>query len=299
MMDLQSHAHESLETRVSRILGDTVVRARTLTGGKMGEVVRMEFDGREPVVVKSASPDARLSLEADMLHHLRGTETVPVPEVIHGSDDLLILEEVPGEHLKPAAEPHLGGLLASLHGVTADAYGFGAPTLNGRIVLDSPWTSSWVEFYRQHRLKFAMDLATDHQPLPEEVVTDLNRIMDQMRNLLREPDQPSLLHGDLWTANVLSMGDRVTGLIDPSACYGDPEIELAYVDAWRSFGKGFWEAYSLSRPIDEGFYRVRRHVYALYPLLMHVYYFGDRFLDQLDETIEAIAPYMSTQRAVP
>lgn len=298
-MDREPLTYESLETRVSRMLEDTVVRARTLSGGKMGDVVRIEFAGREPVVAKSSSPDAQLTLEADMLRHLREKGPVPVPQVIAATDDLLILEEIPGEHLQPAAEPHLGILLASLHDVTSDAYGFGAPTLNGRIVLQSPWMSSWIDFYRQHRLQFSMDLAAEFQPLPDGIATDLHRIIHQIDRLLREPAQPSLLHGDLWTANVLSMGDRVTGLIDPSTCYGDPEIELAYVDAWKSFGKGFWDAYTVSRPIDDEFYRVRRHVYALYPLLMHVYYFGERFLPQLGQTIDAIAPRMTHQWSMP
>ena len=92
--------------------------------------------------------------------------------------------------------------------------------------------------------------------------------------------------------NVLSLGDRVTAFLDPSACYGDPELELAYVDAWQSFGQAFWDAYTAVRPIDAGFQRVRRHVYALYPLLMHVYYFGDRFLPKLSETLAAIRLHM-------
>ncbi|HYH12154.1 MAG TPA: fructosamine kinase family protein [Thermomicrobiales bacterium] len=291
-MDHAARSYESLETRVGRIIGDTVTRSRTLTGGKMGDVVQIAFESHAPVVAKSASPYARLALEAHMLRHLRDAGTIPVPEVLFASDDLLILEHMPGVHLQPSAEPHCGSLLAKLHNVTGDAYGFDSPTLNGRIVLSSPWTESWVEFYRRHRLGFALDLADEYQQLPGDLRDALDRILDCLPRLIREPEYPSLIHGDLWAANVLSDGDRVTAFLDPSACYGDPEIELAYVDAWNSFGQGFWDAYTESRPVDAGFYRVRRHVYALYPLLMHVYYFGDRFLPRLRETIAAIVPHM-------
>lgn len=291
-MDHAPSPHESLETRVGRIIGDTVTRSRTLSGGMIGDVVRIAFASHAPVVAKSTSPDARLTLEANMLRHLRDTGTIPVPKVLHASDDLLLLEYMPGVHLQPAAEAHCGELLAELHNVTGDAHGFDRSTLNGRIVLSSPWTESWIEFYGEHRLRFALELADEHQQLPDEIRYAIQCILERLPRLIREPERPSLLHGDLWAANVLSDGDRVTAFLDPSACYGDPEIELAYVAAWDSFGKGFWDTYTSLRPLDDGFHRVRRHVYALYPVLMHVYYFGDRFLPKLRGTIAAIQPHM-------
>jgi fructosamine-3-kinase len=285
-------AHETLETRVSRLVGETVVKSRTLAGGLMGDVVRMTLAGGTSYVVKSAGIDAHMRIEAEMLRHLRDSGAVPVPEVVHAEEDLLVMEWIEGEHLRPEAEPHCGTLLAALHDVSGMAHGFGGVTLNGRIVLESPWMDSWVAFYAEHRLRFSLKLADAVRPLPPELRYDVYTVLDRIGDVLREPERPSLLHGDLWAANVLSIGDRVTAFLDPSACYGDPELELAYVDAWQSFGPGFWDAYTAIRPIDEGFHRVRRHVYALYPLLMHVYYFGDRFLPRLSETLAAIRRQM-------
>lgn len=291
-MDHPEPSHPSLETRVGRILGDTVMRSRTLTGGKMGDVVRIDLERTGTVVAKSTTRDARLTLEAGMLRYLRASGAIPVPEVLHAEDDLLVLEFIDGVHLRPEAEAHCGELIAGLHDIGGEAHGFGAETLNGRIVLPSPWSGSWVRFYREHRLQFATTLVDRYSPLPPGLRRDLDRVVSRIDRLLREPERPSLLHGDLWAANVLSLGDRVTAFLDPSACYGDPEIELAYVDAWDSFGRDFWDAYSASRPIEDGFHQVRKHVYALYPLLMHVYYFGDRFLPKLGGTLAAIRPHL-------
>lgn len=291
-MHTRTTTDESLETRVSRILGDTVVRARTLSGGMISDVVRIELSNHAPVVAKYATPDSRLTLEARMLDHLKDTRTIPVPDVHHAEDDLLVLQALPGEHMGPAAEAHCATLLALLHGVTADACGFGGPTLNGRVELNSPWASSWIEFFRDHRLRFSMELAIAHGQLPDEFRHDLELVSERTDHLLREPEQPSLMHGDLWAANVLAIGDQVTGFIDPSACYGDPELELAYVATFGSFGPAFWDAYADILPIDPGFDQVRRHVYALYPLLMHVYYFGKRFLSNLSETLTSLRPYL-------
>lgn len=288
MLQSETLIHESLESRVSRILDDTVVRARTLNGGKISEVVLIEFERHEPVVAKHAARDGQLSLEANMLRHLRDVSEVPVPTVLYHSDDLLVLEAIPGEHLGVSAEADCARLIAGLHGVTCASFGFGGPTLNGSVTLESPWSDSWIAFYRDHRLNYAMQLATDFAQLPDRYRDDLDGIAADLDRLLVEPVRPSLLHGDLWNANVLAEGDRVTAFLDPSACYGDPEMELAYVDAFNSFGSAFWTTYADSRPLPKEFWDLRRHVYALYPLLMHVYYFGARFLPNLEAAITAV-----------
>ncbi len=284
--------HETLETRVSRILGDRVVRSRTLSGGMIGDVVRMRLERLPDVVVKSGQDDAHMTIEAEMLDHLREPGRVPVPNVIHAEHDLLVMEWVEGEHLRPQAEADCGRLLADLHEVTNPQHGFGGATLNGRVLLKSPWADSWVEFFAEHRLRFSLELAGITRPLPPELVYDVDAVLERVGDLLREPDRPSLLHGDLWAANVLSVDDRVTAFLDPSTCYGDPEFELAYVDAWQSFGPDFWNAYTARRSLDEGYREIRRHIYALYPLLMHVYYFGDRFMPKLAETLATIRQRM-------
>ncbi len=268
------------------------MRARTLAGGMICDVVRIELERHMPVVAKHATPAADLSLEANMLRHLGDVSDIPVPAVLYYSDDLLVLEAMPGDHFGPAAAPHCAALVAKLHAVTNASYGFGGSTLNGRVTLESPWADRWIPFFREHRLAFAMRLAVGHDQLPKQYHADLYRIIDNLCDLLIEPRQPALLHGDLWNANVLAEGSRVTAFLDPSACYGDPELEIAYVDAFGAFGPEFMQRYQELRPLTPEFWELRRHVYALYPLLMHVYYFGDRFLPHLDRTIAQVRSHM-------
>lgn len=290
MIEPQSIPGESLEDRISEILGAPLARSRKLSGGMIGDVVQIDFDNHPSIVAKVGEPDSRLTLESNMLDHLRATETIPVPAILHAEDDLLLLELVSGSHIGPAAEADCSALLACLHGVTSEACGFGDQTLNGDVVLDSPWTSSWIEFFREHRLRFSLELAISRCKLSATMRSDLEHILDRCEHLLREPERPSLMHGDLWPGNVLAVGERVTGFIDPSTCYGDAELELAYIDAFESFGSTFWNTYTDARPIDPDFYRIRRHVYALYPLLMHIYYFGERFLPNVHATVATIKP---------
>src|SRR5690606_34952286 len=94
-----------------------------------------------------------------------------------------------------------------------------------------------------------------------------------------------LVHGDAWATNVLALDGRVTGFIDPAIYYADPEVELAYIELFGTFGAAFFEAYSEARPISAGYAEVRRDVYQLYPLLVHVALFGGSYVRGVEERV--------------
>src|SRR3712207_1778474 len=94
-------------------------------GGCIGEVYRVELADGTPLVAKvDRAGESHLEREAYMLRYLRERSELPVPEVYHGSERLLLMEFVEGSsHFSKGAERHAAELLAELHGVTADAYG--------------------------------------------------------------------------------------------------------------------------------------------------------------------------------
>ena len=273
---------------IERVTGQRVVGRERLAGGMMGVVEAVALaDGTAVVVKRMPDGAGHLALEAGMLRHLRERSELPVPDVHYVDERLLVLERLPGAPLTPAAWEHCAALLAGLHGVTAPAYGFETDTVNGTLRLPSPWTASWIAFYRDCRLLVAAEAARGNGTLPAELHARVMRLAERLETVLDEPARPSLIHGDVWSANVLADGARVTGFLDPSACYADPELELAYV-AFAGFDKPFFDAYARHRPIAPGFWERRGAVYQVYPLLLHVYYFPDRvprFLGQLDATL--------------
>ena len=101
---------------------------------------------------------------------------------------------------------------------------------------------------------------------------------EKLYELIEDPNPPALIHGDVWSANVLAKGDRITAFLDPAIYYADPEIELAFISLFDSFDRPFFDRYQEIRPIRDGFFEVRRDLYNLYPLLVHTYYFGGGYL---------------------
>jgi fructosamine-3-kinase len=268
---------------VEAYLGERLLSIRPMGGGCIGEVYRLELEDGTPLVAKvDREGESHLEREAYMLRYLRENSDLPVPEVFHGSETLLLMEFVDGSsRFSRGAERNAAGLLAALHGITWGSYGHEQDTLIGSLDQPNPPTESWVEFFRDHRLLYLARVANEAGRLPAEDLERVDRLAEQLGDYLEEPDRPSLIHGDVWSANVLAQGDRITAFLDPAIYHADPEIELSFISLFNSFGGAFFERYAEIRSITPGFFEERRDLYNLYPLLVHVYFFGGGYLDSV------------------
>ena len=268
-------------------LGERLRSVRPLGGGCIGEVYRAELDDGTPLVAKvDRGGEAHLDREAYMLRYLRERTDLPVPEVFHGSETLLLMEFVEGtSRFSREAERHGAELLAALHGITADAYGHERATLIGSLDQPNPGTASWTDFFRDNRLLYAARVAHGAGRLPDEDLERVERLAERLEEYLEEPEESSLIHGDVWSANVLAKGDRITAFLDPAIYHADPEIELSFISLFGSFGSPFFERYAEIRGIRDGFFEERRDLYNLYPLLVHVYFFGGGYLGTVRSTL--------------
>jgi fructosamine-3-kinase len=117
------------------------------------------------------------------------------------------------------------------------------------------------------------------------MLSRIERFAARLPALLEPPAFPALLHGDVWTTNVLASRGRITAFLDPAIYHGHPEVELAFVPLFSTFGHDFFDAYAALNPIRPGFFDTRRDLYNLYPLLVHVRLFGAGYLGGIDATL--------------
>lgn len=284
--DLGAQAGGDLRARVERAVGSTITAATELDGGEVGTVHRVTLaDGRRLAVKTGDTP---LGVEAAMLRYL-GTHTdLPVPAVVHAGDDFLVLEYVPGDsRITPAVERHLADLLAALHERSADGFGFHYDTLSGPLRQPNPWTDSWIEFFREFRLRHVADLAADAGHLPTAYRERVDSLAADLDAWLVEPDAPALVHGDVWTGNLVVNEDRVVAVLDPALYYGHAEYDLAYARWTDTVGEPFLDRYRDRRELAPGADR-RADVYAILPLLEHVHFFGEEYLEPLDEGLAGL-----------
>lgn len=269
---------------LAAVLDVRITDVRELSGGYVGTVYRVETaDGR---TVAAKVGDTALSLEGRMLEYLDRESSLPVPSVHFASDDLLVMEYVEGDgDWTAATERDVAEHVAALHECSADAYGFPFETISGPFSQPNPWMDSWVEFFRECRLRPFAERAYAEGELPTETLTRVRTLADRLDEWLVEPDAPALIHGDLWPGNLVVAEESLQAVLDPAIYYGHNELELAY--AATSFGESFFERYQECRGIDAGFER-RRPVYDAFHALENVRFFGRDRLDDLHELLDEL-----------
>ncbi len=275
---------------VAEALGVDVVSSRALHGGMIGSVQRVELEDGRTIVAKT-SEGSDLRVEALMLRTLAEKSPLPVPGVVHASEDLLLLTHLPGRTGVggEAAQRHLAELLAATHDVRGPAFGFERDTLLGPYRLPNDWQEDGIAFFRDRRLSWSLGLAKDSGHLNQDVADRVQRIAERLPTMRAQHEPvPVLLHGDLWSGNVLTAGDRVTGILDPAVHYGDAETELAFIDLFGGVGDAFWKRYKELRELPKAFFGWRRWFWQLVPLLIHVALFGQTYVPGLEGRLERL-----------
>jgi len=273
--------------RIEAAVGQPIQQIRPLHGGMVAEVAEAQLDDGSLVVFKLDSTGTqRLDIEGHMLKYLKEHSQLPVPDVLYSSADLLILSHITGRsQFTQVTERHAAELLASLHNQTQDAYGLAFDTLIGKLHQPNMENPQWIAFFRDMRLLHMARAAYDAHEIDQSTMVQIDQLASKLDDFLIEPSAPSLIHGDIWTTNVLADGDTITGFVDPAIYYGHSEMELAYIAWTGTFSKAFFNHYHQLRPIEDGFFEIRMAIYNLYPTLVHVRHFGGPYESMAKQTL--------------
>ena len=242
-----------------------------LGGGDVARAWQARLAGGRTVVVKQTPYDA--SFEAEGLRALAAAGA-PVPTVLAVETHLLVMDHVTG----PPDWEALGAALAGVHTHHASRFGWHRDNVIGPLPQANGWSATWGAFVVERRIAPHLDA------LPVEVAKRLTAAGDgPLPELLDEHAPPaSLVHGDLWTGNVV--GGR--WLIDPAVHYADRETDLAMLTLFGGPPGAFWHGYLDAAPLPDGWER-RRPVLQLAPLLVHVRLFGHGYVPAVIRALDA------------
>ncbi|SJN15077.1 Ribulosamine/erythrulosamine 3-kinase potentially involved in protein deglycation [Halomonas citrativorans] len=103
------------------------------------------------------------------------------------------------------------------------------------------------------------------------------------------PEAPaSLLHGDLWSGNVL-ITTRGPALIDPAVYRHYSDVDIAMLTLFGSPGSGFFDAYwEGNAPPD---WSRREALFQLCPLLNHLLLFGATYRTDIEQRVAILETY--------
>lgn len=255
------------------LLGGELCRAAPLGGGDLAEIVRITLaDGRDAVVKNGPAP----RIEAAMLEAIAAAGA-PAPKVLAVNDAALVLEVRPASGSVGDAWDDLGAVLAILHRTTGARYGWDSDYAFGPVAIDNRWSDDWPSFWAERRLLVHL------RHLPPALARRIEALAADLKNRLPAHPAASLLHGDLWSGNILADGGRVTALIDPASYYGHGEVDLAMLRLFGRPSAGFFDAYG---PLTPG-HEHRLPVYSLWPALVHFRLFGDSYRSMAERFLSA------------
>jgi fructosamine-3-kinase len=294
-MPLNGSLIERLSEQLSRHVGTSidVEASASVGGGSINDAYRLETEaGRFFVKVNSADRYPSLfEAEADGLRRLRTAGPLRVPEVIaHGEDhdeSYLLLEWVEGGLRDTGYWERLGQGLARLHQHSQAVFGLDRDNYIGHLVQRNTPERDWASFFIHQRLEPQLKLARDRRRVEGGMAFRFERLFHRLDRLLPS-EPPALLHGDLWSGNLLVDAEGRPVLIDPAVYYGHREMDLAMTRLFGGVDAALFTAYQAESPLEAG-WEERVDLCNLYPLLVHVNLFGGSYVAQVEAVLRRFA----------
>jgi len=260
--------------RVAELTGVAEDSLERLVAESVSEVLLVRRPTGSLSVAKQ-SPAA--GVEAAMLRALAGAG-LPAPMVEGEHEGVLLLEHVANDGVFSArAWADVGARIRQLHDRTGSGFGWPSDYAIGTVTFDNRETGDWPRFWGEQRLIAAASLLD--RPWRERI----ERLSARLGDLLPAAPPAALLHGDLWTGNMLVRDGELVALVDPACYYGDAEVDLAMLDLFSPPPDDFRDAYGALAPG----WRERQPVYQLFPALAHVRLWGPGYYPMVERLLAA------------
>ena len=270
-----------------------IERARPVGGGCINRAARLDTSAGRYFLKHHPSRDGRFGVEARQLEALAGAAGLRVPRPVAHRDDpgpglpaFLVMEHVDGGAREAGFDEALGRGLAELHRATAPRFGFDVDTFCGSTRQPNTWCASWVAFYRDQRLGVLLIALREGGQLSRTDARRFEALLERLPELLPDDVPPALVHGDLWSGNLMVDGGR-PALVDPAAYYGCREVELGMMTLFGGFSDRVYAAYEEAWPLDPG-WRERLPLYRLWHVANHALLFGGGYVQ---DTLRILARF--------
>ena len=281
--------HHPFTLRASAPVGGGSINEAYRLEGTDGSRYFLKLNDARHLPIPSTGLRTGFAAEVEGLNTIAATNTIRVPRPIaHGSaggQSFLVLEHL---ELNSSGDASLlGEQLAALHRCTSSRFGFPADNFIGTTPQPNGWEDNWIDFWREHRLGFQLQLAAQNgyggtlQSMGEKLSEALPAFFGSYA------PRPSLLHGDLWSGNHAFLPDGTSAIFDPATYYGDRECDIAMTELFGGYPAGFYAAYRAVYPLDGG-YAARRDLYNLYHILNHANLFGGGYARQAEQMMRGL-----------
>jgi len=237
----------------------------------------------------SQEPDGAEQFEVEIagLQYLAENTGVMIPTPIDivavEGGTLLIIEALKAIERAPLQWRQIGRALARIHRIESDYCGFPTNGFFGPYHQDKTPTRDWMTFYRERLLLPRLRMAIDSGHLASAMAVQVENLIQRLPELCGPETTPRLLHGDAQQNNFISTA-RGVFVIDPAIYYGNPEIDLAFIDCFQPAPDDIFDGYREEMPIDPGFFG-RRDLWRVAMYLVAVAHEGPMHLYRLTDAL--------------
>jgi fructosamine-3-kinase len=284
--------HLSLVLQYEGILSSPILSFNSVSGGSVNQTFALNTANQKVFLKlnsKSLYP-GMFEKERMGLNLLRKSTSLHVPLVLCIGEfedfSYLILEFIDTKIPKSNFWENFGYGLAELHFNRSENFGLEYHNYNGSLNQKNDLSENWLDFFIENRLRYQERLAIDQGKLDIEVSKLLDKLYRVLPNVL-QIENPSLLHGDLWSGNFMSNHLGQPSIMDPAVYYGHREVDISMSLLFGGFDKEFYHAYESVCPLEKGWEK-RVEIYNLYPLLVHVNLFGASYSQRVKSILKRL-----------
>jgi protein-ribulosamine 3-kinase len=278
---LKAEVEKALTNRFGKLV--VINHSEFIGGGCINNALKLNTN-QGPFFMKwnDKGPADLFTREAESLLELKkaAEDQIVVPEVfatkeVSGEPGFLVQEFISAKNADFLDVEKLGRGLALIHKYSAENFGFFNNNYCGATTQLNSWNENWVDFFRENRLQFLLNLIQNKNLLSVSELKTFDKLLDQISILLLHSSKPALIHGDLWGGNYM-ITENGPALIDPASYYADREMEMGIMTLFGGFSDRFYAAYNEINPLDSD-WKDRNRLYQLYHILNHYYLFGGSY----------------------
>ena len=209
-------------------------------------------------------------------------------EVYYSDPKIILMEYFQAESpdMRNINQQIFGENIAKFHSKKESFYGYEYDTSIGSLLQVNNISQSWKKFYLHQRFDCLISKLKKTLSINTELNDKILIIRDYIERNLYEPTVSTLIHGDIWSGNILVENDGAPKIIDPALFYADNEYELAYIYLNGTFGRGFYESYNYYNPVCNDFWSFKIYVYQIIPLMQYALLDGSIYLREIEKILD-------------
>lgn len=281
----QSHLNQFL---TNENLGE-IKAVYPVSGGSINEAFKLETaSGPFFLKVNSAGRfPGMFEFERKGLQLLTASDFIvpkPIATATIEEDQFILMEWLEKGSPKPDFWNEFGRSLAQLHSMSDSHFGLGHNNYIGSLPQRNSKKGTWVDFYREERLLPQMRLAEQRGRMTIKMKRGFDALFNTLERIF-PVEKPSLIHGDLWSGNMMVSSNGSSSIFDPAVYFGHREMDLAMMALFGGFGDTWIDAYNEVYPLESG-RKERVPIGQLYPLMVHVNLFGGGYGNDVERILQ-------------